>query len=54
MENKVLVFSIALEGYDDLFGRCIETQKQYCDKHQYNYILVKESPRKLNPFLVQI
>jgi hypothetical protein len=49
MNDKVLVFSIALEGYSGLFKPCIETQRAYCKAHGFTYILVDKSPRTLLP-----
>lgn len=48
-KNKVLVFSIALEGYSGLFKPCIKTQREYCEKHGYKYILIDRTPRTLLP-----
>jgi hypothetical protein len=47
MRNKSLVFSIALEGYERLFKGCIDTHLQYCKMHEYKYLLINRSPRKL-------
>lgn len=49
MNNRVLVFSIALVGYDRLFESCIETQRQYCRNCSYQYVLVDHAPRRLRP-----
>lgn len=49
MNRKVLVFSIALEGYAQLFKPCIKTQREYCKKHNFNYVLINKSPRALLP-----
>lgn len=49
MNNKVLVFSIALEGYEHLFRSCIQTHMDYCKLHQYEYVLVNQAPRRLCP-----
>jgi hypothetical protein len=49
MEKKVLVFTIALEGYDALFESCIETQRAYCDRYGYQYLVLQKAPRSLLP-----
>ena len=49
MEKNVLVFTIALGGYDVLFESCIETQRAYCDRYGYHYLVVKKAPRFLLP-----
>jgi len=46
---KGFVFSIALEGYEKTFEACIESQKEYCLKHNYQYVLINTSPRKMKP-----
>lgn len=48
-KEKVLVFSIALGGYAELFGNCIKSQKSYCKRYDFQYISVKNSPIKLPP-----
>lgn len=48
-KSKVLVFSIALEGYEDTYGSCIETIKQYTKAHDYDFELINSSPRDLLP-----
>lgn len=48
-EKKILVFSIALEGYSNLFKDCIRSQKEYCKKYGFNYILINKAPRNLLP-----
>lgn len=48
-DSRVLVFSIALGAYDRLFERCIETQREYCGRHGYEYVLVDRAPRSLRP-----
>ncbi|TQI71556.1 galactosyl transferase GMA12/MNN10 family protein [Gramella sp. Hel_I_59] len=49
MHSKVLVFSIALEGYSSLFKPCIKTQQDYCKKHNFQYLLIDKTPRMLLP-----
>lgn len=44
---KVIVFSIATGGYDKLFEKFILSHRQYCERYNYEYVLVKKSPRKL-------
>lgn len=48
-KSKVLVFSIALGGYGDLYGSCIETIKEYSQRHDYDFELINSSPRELLP-----
>lgn len=48
MQNKSLVFSIALGGYKDLFKKCIKTHKRYCNSCGYEYVLVDRAPRPLS------
>lgn len=46
---KGFVFSIALEGYEKTFSACIESQREYCLKHNYQFVLINTSPRKMKP-----
>lgn len=48
-KNDVLVFSIALEGYSGLFRSCIKSQKAYCLRSNFDYVLIKKAPRFLLP-----
>ena len=48
-KENVLVFSIALQGYSNLFKNCIKTQRNYCSRFEYDYILIDKSPRSLLP-----
>lgn len=48
-KEKILVFSIALEGYSQLFKNCISSQRKYCEKFNLDYVVVNKSPRKLLP-----
>lgn len=41
---KVLVFSIALIGYDRIFQHCINTHRAYCKRHGYDYVLIDKFP----------
>ncbi|MDX1699730.1 MAG: hypothetical protein R3250_03880 [Melioribacteraceae bacterium] len=47
MQNT-LVFTIALNGYSQLFKNCIESQKKYCQKFDYKYSIVKKTPPPLS------
>lgn len=47
--NQVLVFSIALKGYSKIYNDCIKSQKQYCERSGYSYILVDQAPGNLLP-----
>lgn len=49
IKEKILVFSIALEGYSQLFKNCISSQRKYCKRYDLDYVLVNKSPRKLLP-----
>jgi hypothetical protein len=40
MKDKVLVFSIALNGYQWLYKDCIASHKRYADRHSYTYQVV--------------
>jgi hypothetical protein len=42
--QKVLVFSIALIGYDRIFRHCINTHRAYCKRYDYDYILIDRFP----------
>jgi hypothetical protein len=45
--EKVLVFSIALGNYKEKFLPCIDSQKHYCKKLGYSYLLIDSSPRAM-------
>jgi len=49
MHSKALVFSIALEGFEQTFGDCIDTQIEYCRRYHFEYVLIKRSPYRLFP-----
>ncbi len=49
-KKKVLVFSIALEGYLQLFKSCLDSQREYCKRYGIEFLLIEEAPRKLQPF----
>lgn len=42
--SKVLVFSIALIGYDQIFRYCIDSHRAYCQQHDYDYVLIDKFP----------
>lgn len=44
-----LVFSIALRRYDVTFRACIDTQRAYCARAGYDYTLINEAPRPVEP-----
>lgn len=48
-KNDVLVFSIALEGYSGLFRSCIKSQREYCARSNFDYVLIDKTPRTLLP-----
>lgn len=39
---KVLLFTIATNGYQDLYTSCIQTQRAYAQKYAYDYIVVSK------------
>ncbi|QYO68122.1 hypothetical protein [Leptolyngbya sp. 7M] len=43
-KSKVLVFSIALIGYDQIFQHCIDSHRAYCRKYGYDYVLIDKFP----------
>jgi hypothetical protein len=49
MTDNVLIFSIGLVGYDELFNSCISTQRSYSRRCGYEYVLVDRAPRSLSP-----
>lgn len=49
-EKKILVFSIALEGYSFLFRHCLNTQRNYCKRFGFDYLVVDKAPRPLLAF----
>ena len=46
---STLVFSIALGGYERLFGKCIRTHRAFCKNYGYKYILANRTPGILQP-----
>lgn len=46
---NTLVFSIALGGYERLFGKCIRTHRTFCKNYEYEYILINRTPGVLQP-----
>jgi len=42
MENKTLIFSIALNGYEKTWKHCLDSQKAYANKFNYNYHLIND------------
>lgn len=47
MQSNVLVFSIAQNGYDFIYSKCIKSQQLYASKNSYEYVLVNR-PRWVN------
>jgi hypothetical protein len=41
--QDTLVFSIALNGYSILFKDCLESQKKYCQKFDFQYSIVEKT-----------
>jgi|GEM_PF-1439102 len=46
-EGPVFVFTIAIGAYKRLFADCIRSQRQYCERHGYDFLVVDRAPRKL-------
>lgn len=40
MQSNVLMFSIAQNGYDFIYSKCIKSQQLYASKNYYEYVLV--------------
>lgn len=49
MKNDTLVFSIALGTYDILFKSCIQSHRDYCKKHGYEYRVITKTFKPLSP-----
>lgn len=47
MPANVLMFSIAQNGYDFIYSKCIKSQQLYATKNSYEYVLVNR-PRLVN------
>ena len=45
--QDTLVFSIALNGYSFLFKNCLESQKKYCQKFDFQYSIIEKTPYHL-------
>ena len=41
---KVLVFSLALNGYHVVFDRCIRSHREYASRHGYEYSCITSIP----------
>ncbi len=48
MKNQVLIFSIALNGYDKKWTNCIKSQRDYAKKNGYKYCLINKLSSELN------
>jgi hypothetical protein len=48
VEDKGIVISIALRGYKKVFRECIDTQKSYCNRCGFQYVLIDEAPRHVS------
>lgn len=42
MSFNILMFSIALNGYDFIYRQCIESHRSYLAKQSYEYVLVNK------------
>ena len=40
--DSVLVFTLAFNGYDRLYGSCIKSQRDYASRHGYHYALLNQ------------
>ncbi len=47
MQGKVLVFSVALEGFSHIFADCIRSQREYCHRCDFKYAVVNRAPQRL-------
>ena len=43
------MFTIALNGYEKTFKDCIDSQREYCNKNNYEYVVIDYSPRAMQP-----
>ncbi|WBV44537.1 polysaccharide pyruvyl transferase family protein [Pseudoroseomonas cervicalis] len=46
---SVVCFSIALNGYDRMWGACLDTQRDYCRENGFRHWLITDLPWKLTP-----
>jgi hypothetical protein len=42
--KNTFVFTIATNGYDEIFADCIQTQKEYAARHNYSYRAFTQAP----------
>lgn len=47
MQSNILIFSIAQNGYNFTYSKCIKSQLLYARKNSYDYVLVNR-PRWVN------
>lgn len=43
-DHTVFMFTIATNGYDQIFADCLESQEAYAARHGYRYLAVRQSP----------
>lgn len=46
--QQVLLFTIALNGYAELFSSCIETHREYCKKYGFACQVVRHAPSSIS------
>lgn len=44
--KNILLFTIATNGYDEIFADWLQTQEEYAQKHAYHYRAITKSPPK--------
>lgn len=49
IDQRILVFTIAVNGYDSLFRSCIETHREYCSAHHFDYFSLTQTPEPVTP-----
>ncbi len=49
MQLNTLMFTIATNGYNHIYRKCISSQKRYAAKNSYNYLLIDRLPWLTSP-----
>ncbi len=47
--SRVLIFTVATNNYYKVYRRCIESQRKFANKHNYNYLVIKKLPIEAYP-----
>lgn len=47
--ERAICFTIALNGYDQRFKECVESQKRYCLRYGYKYLEITHLPWTVSP-----